>query len=441
MNPRQIRFIKNLRKLWKIKEYIKPLNKELGFTRLIKGTQEVFVNSNLIKSLQEITLIHEYGHIYYDHNLVDFKKWYDKIQESFRKFHPGKKDLGRTTLHRILNICMDLQVNSTLLDSSQLDLMKANGYQLMTPEYYQVPPMLKFYQYIDDVVKKLQFVQVTLGDGIGTSEIDPLLIPEIVDDMDKEGMEEGSNESQNSNSEDKEGNDYSSDAEEIEGDEYFGNDESEDPINGSESEAREDFSPEGHFKSFVMSPVTVAHRIDDILELIRSYKLDFQSDSLRLYNRNSRGNRNLMYTSLKNKLLLHKHKLAVIVDVSGSMGSKIPKIILNSLKKYQQSFHSDSIVVLWDTNLVEEYSITKLPKEFYLGGGTDMTSALHYVVSQKKFDKVLLISDFYDYLQRIDSFVKESHIDAFYISYGVKQEELKKSLPSFVNGKFIQNLG
>ena len=114
-------------------------------------------------------------------------------------------------------------------------------------------------------------------------------------------------------------------------------------------------------------------------------------DSMKLYNRGIRRNKDgLMYTSTRTKRNTDQMKLGILIDVSGSMDIREISAAINSLGELKLTLHPQSKVVLWSTDLNQEWSITdNFPRNPNKGGGTDMLSGIRYLLRDGYTDIVV----------------------------------------------------
>jgi len=107
------------------------------------------------RDVKEIALLHECGHIYFNHTSVDTKKEIKSIRAIF-------KELNRDFLlimqyggpMSFLNIAMDFEVNSKLLTIA--NVKHINSFvKICTPEAYDIPVLDSFRDYYRPLIEKL----------------------------------------------------------------------------------------------------------------------------------------------------------------------------------------------------------------------------------------------------------------------------------------------
>lgn len=136
-------------------------------------------------------------------------------------------------------------------------------------------------------------------------------------------------------------------------------------------------------------------------------------DSMKLYNRGIRRNpQGLLYTSTRTKRNTDQMKLGILIDVSGSMDIDEISAAINSLGELKLSLHPQSKVVLWSTDLNQEWLITdKFPAYPNKGGGTDMLAGIRYLL-RDGFTDIVVYSDWET--PYMDSVIEEAKANSIY---------------------------
>ena len=157
---------------------------------------------------------------------------------------------------------------------------------------------------------------------------------------------------------------------------------------------------------------TINYKVDEvdvaINEVIRNIKKrvvkrDFKRDVLKKYNHGI--NKKTITPSISNKVTLSMDpKLVFLIDISGSMDTRlIDRILLSiskNLKKINRGLKYD--IIAWNTQLARHYrdvSPLKRIPTIPCNGGTDMAGGIKYF--RENFDKnaiLILVSDFEDNL-------------------------------------------
>ena len=151
----------------------------------------------------------------------------------------------------------------------------------------------------------------------------------------------------------------------------------------------------GHFigNKYEESEVNDEGTIKNFLSKIMVHKPVYMQDSLRHHNHGTRENKDgILYSSKKLKVNITKQKLAVLVDISGSMDATSVLKALKALRGSMSSLSYDSKLITWDVSLCDEFPITKVPNTVYEGGGTDMAKGLEYCI-EKGFTDIVIYSD------------------------------------------------
>lgn len=122
----------------------------------------------------------------------------------------------------------------------------------------------------------------------------------------------------------------------------------------------------------------------------------FRFDSMKHFNRKSRGNTNLIYTSISKKVLKSRDKWGILVDVSGSMPNKALCSILRVFSDdICDIIDPQSIVVTWDIDLNQKFLVSEVPTKFNSGGGTNLTNGIKYL-EKLNCKRIMVYSDFED---------------------------------------------
>lgn len=169
----------------------------------------------------------------------------------------------------------------------------------------------------------------------------------------------------------------------------------------------------------------------------------FKPDSMKHFNRKSRGNTNLIYTSISKKVLKSRDKWGILVDVSGSMPNKA---LCSILRVFSDDIGSivdpKSIVVTWDTMKQQEFLLSEIPNSFRSGGGTELTNGVKYL-EELNCKKIMVYSDFEDWnCIRLNAELmkaKSNGISVYCFSPNIKEESKGKgTLLSCFNPEFSE---
>jgi len=162
-----------------------------------------------------------------------------------------------------------------------------------------------------------------------------------------------------------------------------------------------------------------------------------KQDPLYNFNRGKCGHDGVMRMRTSVQQVYRPGNLIAVIDVSGSVNIELVKALLNELKKYRSNFGYRSRVILWDTDLVEDLSFKEI-KEICGGGGTDIALGINYAKKYLKSDadKLFIISDFEDYLDRWVREISTLRSDVFGICWG--GSDGKSALQSACNRKNLK---
>lgn len=151
--------------------------------------------------------------------------------------------------------------------------------------------------------------------------------------------------------------------------------------------------------------------MSQFLNVGKEYRVDY----LRHYNHGSRENKDgILYSSMKRHIQETKTKIAILVDVSGSMDTKVLLDGLGAIKAAENVIDKDSVLVTWDTHKCQEFNIRNIPTKVREGGGTDMAAGIRYLV-RKGFKKIVLYSDMETEVSDIIEMMKAKEVEMYTI--------------------------
>ena len=163
--------------------------------------------------------------------------------------------------------------------------------------------------------------------------------------------------------------------------------------------------------------------IKQFLSRFLDHKQQYLHDSLRHYNRGTRENpHGILYSSMKRKVQQDKTKIAILVDVSGSMDSDMLLKGLGAIKAAENVIDPASVLLTWDTSKCQEFKIREIPERVRSGGGTDMESGVRYLVN-KGFKKIVLYSDMETEVAGIIDLMKENKVEMYTICTDACEED------------------
>lgn len=432
------------RKMWRTE-------KQLGYTNTSANKRYYDINianDTGSREVEDIVLLHEIGHCYFGHNDLDIREELLLVKSMC---DGAGLPFSATLLYggpmRFLNIAMDLEINSKLLTVGNIKAMKKFGFELCTPEGFQIETGESYRSYYMPLLEKARAFMDKSPSGAGDGEEE-----EEGDgggDSDKEkdkgksgsGKNKGKGNGKGNDTDDKipgtrndTGDDLSSDSpltgiEEIDDallkEGYIGGDvKAKDKSNKSDTSTVKEKEKEieeaeegeanssgkkniGNSSAFTSSIVIEAENtpkeIEKFLRSILGNSYDFLMDPMRLWNRGSRDRSSgVIYNSLKQAPQRKRKKLGILVDISGSMDITNIKNAAQSLKDCSKILDKGSMFVTWNTDLGQQFPIMNIPDQIKVGGGTDMVAGINYLVKQG-FTDIVVYSDFETYgLETVD---------------------------------------
>ena len=432
------------RKMWRTE-------KQLGYTNTSANRRYYDINianDTGSREVEDIVLLHEIGHCYFGHNDLDIREELLLVKSMC---DGAGLPFSATLLYggpmRFLNIAMDLEINSKLLTVGNIKAMKKFGFELCTPEGFQIETGESYRSYYMPLLEKARAFMNNSPSGAGDGEEEE----EGNDggDSDKErdkgksgsGKNKGKGNGKGNDTDDKipgtrndTGDDLSSDSpltgiEEIDDallkEGYIGGDvKAKDKSNKSDTSTVKEKEKEieeaeegeanssgkkdiGNSSAFTSSIVIEAENtpkeIEKFLRSILGNSYDFLMDPMRLWNRGSRDRSSgVIYNSLKQAPQRKSKKLGILVDISGSMDITNIKNAAQSLKDCSKILDKGSMFVTWNTDLGQQFPILNIPDQIKVGGGTDMVAGINYLVKQG-FTDIVVYSDFETYgLETVD---------------------------------------
>ena len=417
------------RKMWRTE-------KQLGYTNTSANKRYYDINianDTGSREVEDIVLLHEIGHCYFGHNDLDIKEELLLVKSMC---DGAGLPFSATLLYggpmRFLNIAMDLEINSKLLTVGNIKAMKKFGFELCTPEGFQIDTGESYRSYYMPLLEKARAFMDKMSSGSGEGEGDSDGDGDEEKDKGKSGggKSKGKGNGKGNDAGDKipgikndTGDDLSSDSpltgiEEIDDallkEGYIGGDiKAKDKSNKSDTstvkekekeieEAEESNSSKnrsiGNSKAFT-STITIEaentpKEIEKFLRSIIGNAYDFLMDPMRLWNRGSRDRSSgVIYNSLKQAPQRKRKKLGILVDISGSMDISTIQNAAQSLKDCAPVLDKGSKFVTWNTDLGQEFPILDIPEQIRVGGGTDMVAGINYLVKQG-FTDIVVYSDF-----------------------------------------------
>lgn len=403
---------------------------ELGYTVRNNRHYDIVVAGDTGRwDVSDIVLIHEVGHVWLGHcdvkileELRDIKKRLEDKGLSFKslRYYGGPR--------HFINICVDLEVNSSILTKGNIQAMKDFGVESVTLDSMEVELAKDFRGYYDQLIDKLKdYIEKNnlpvdaedqtktmpgIGaDGVGRSLQDlmddsdiqeaineALIEQEILDELEKEPYKTG-------NTKESLTRNYSATESSVEDEEAdMGMDDSErDKSTEEKKKEQANISSKKGIKGIGKTPETSAEievydndvkTIKRFLASIIHSTLSYQHDAMKHYNRGTRYNTDgIFYNSIRRKVDRKRKKLGILIDVSGSMDTGSIVGAVSSLKTSLNVVDPASELVTWNTHLSERYKITQIPEKVRIGGGTDIAAGLGYL-AENRFTDIVIYSDF-----------------------------------------------
>lgn len=369
-------------------------------------------------------LIHELGHIYYNHMDIDISKELKDVKNLCTSlgYNYSAIMLYYGGPMSFLNIAMDLEVNTKLLEEDNIRVIKDElDADPVTRSKYGIPEDAKFNTFRDyyeplfkhavednaeeDYEQLKQNIKEALKNGkgkLGAGLSDVPVNGNSIEIDDEEISDLLKNE------------DYKSGGSSEEGEEDTVGSELNSHNNGNKSIGKGSSSRNTEI-SDGSSSEDIKNFIKNIIDDKRSP--EYNHDPMRHYNRGTRRNNSgLLYNSTRRRpsVLKRTRKLLVCVDISGSMDISDIKTATQSLKEIFRDIHPDSKFVTCNCNIDEVYPICNIPDNIGTGGGTDMAAGIKYAI-ENGFTDIVIYSDFCTDLDSMSDLIEENNIKTYSI--------------------------
>lgn len=329
------------------------------------------------KMLHDIIYLHELGHIYCEHLLVNDTIEYDRIKQLyFDKFNSEPTDVY---LHNVLNIAYDIEVNDKLLTLGNIKYLREHKLKPQLARYYGAPSGNRFdtyYQYIIDQCDKDQNLHTDMLVNVMAKELRKNNI--LIDDRDSQEVLAVANQLDNSGG---------------------ATDDQDQDESGSKS--NQGSRPgQGAACSWIQMNKSIKELKEQLLKWkIKDYEVnhDYKSfpDAIRLHNRGIRGSSGILYSSMRRKRLSHISekpcKLNILVDVSGSMNRELVRRVVATIND-SCNLTSENRLITWNTRLVNDIDLSNFNGKFGVGGGTDIMAGIEWCIKQG-MEELIVISD------------------------------------------------
>ena len=326
----------------------------IGYCTKVSGRgYEIHLSKELDKLVRNVVLIHELAHIKLGHADIDLEKARDIIEGLFKEVKSGECYISLTSARQITNIAMDLEVNSKYFTSKNIKVMSDANFPPYIRTDYKPPIEYKenWIEYARELVK-----------------LDRRTLPKMrANDINDSSIKSISSE-------------------------LIGRAEDVIIVNKDDEMTIKSIGTSGETGEKKESLKENSKKMIEFLQSILTDKRVTQFDSMKIYNRGTRGRSNVIYTSQSKKVRKDISRLMIVIDVSGSMDNRDISIAIRSCAGLAKQSGIEAKVVYWNTQKCQEYDIQDIPEKVSSGGGTNIFASLDYA-KRKGFDKVVLYSD------------------------------------------------
>ena len=423
---------------------------------------KIFVNS-ADKDLEKFLLMHECGHIIFNHvdntekktlgvasrirsRFEQYKEWFDNEDSFFEYFKSY-----------LFNVVEDFEVNSKLFTRDEFEgfcvrlqsLLNDSNARGMWPEDYGYPIGKTWREYLAYILDNLEpFLQKTK------------------DKMDSDSANSTKEKSKSSNSkstkqektkkhpgfskeqlqkikddfESKKSSSLEKTAKKIEDRETFGENDGFSETYGDSSHVTEitEITPEKH---------VTFEDLNKIFEKTVFKKTSSQSRRDQMYNVNRRklGNSTLIVPRNVSRQEFRPDNFYVLLDVSGSIDTNFSKKVVSFFNEFGKKYGKDSRLIMWDSKLCLDKKLKDIGTEVVYGGDNNLADGITYIeknyVKGKSDVKCFLISDFYDDLPKMRKSLRKGKATWYAINWHGDGDFLKTILPDWkIDYKDVWNL-
>lgn len=375
-------------------------HRELGYATKGGSKYEINIANDFPdKEGTQVALMHEIGHLYYGHcDKTDLVKEFKDIERICKENNRSFKRVMRSYSgpHNFVNIAMDMQINSTLLTRKNIRTLVDAGFTPCTPELYNIEipdDELNFRSYYLPLILKVMEEQPenetstsgtdeAAGDSIPEADVMQDL-PESISAFDDE-------------------EDLSDDIlDSIMDEEYSSGSEKglEDNVALRTTVGREmglTVIGDGTDSDLSLSVQELSDKvIKKFLLSILGKTAGMVPNVIKSHNRGTRNDGSgILHTMPKRVKAVHKKKLGILVDVSGSMGHEDLIKAISTIRETAPNLDPSSVVVTWNRKLVEEWTIMDMPQSFRTNGGTDLAEGITYL-DEKGCEEIIIYSDLF----------------------------------------------
>ena len=377
---------------------------------------KLFVNS-ADKELEQFLLMHECGHVIFNHvdnaekktlgvasriraRFEQYKKWFDN-EDSFFEYFKG----------HLFNVVEDFEVNSKLFTKDEFEescvrlqvLLKDDSARGMWPEDYGYPIGKTWREYLAYILDNMEpFLQkmkdqMEGNDGNGSSG---------------KSSPSSSKSGKSSSSKEKSGNKTKGegDGEETKGensstgfskeqlqklkDEFENKKSSSLEKAAQQIEERETFGEndgfgetygnEGHAIGTVDNTPETNVTFDDLHKIFeenvfKKVNLQVKRDQMYNVNRRKLGGSTLIVPRNVSRQEFRPDNFYVLLDVSGSISTEFSKKVVDFFNEFGKKYGKDSRLIMWDTHLCLDEKLKDIGTKAVHGGDNDLAEGINYI--------------------------------------------------------------
>lgn len=363
---------------------------------------QIVISDNYMPSVSETTiayqglLLHELGHIYYNHHdLFINKDAHNRVLAKLKSMTDIKEpaDLAPQYTAKLMNIACDMEINSKLFNPNEYvalidqlnehlkergaiscfyDTIKQDIIEGIHPDYKQYPRGLSHKEYLDLLLDEIELDQTQTLVG---SELYRTI---GMGDRDKSGVEQ------------------------VSGDLVQQIIDNTNNMIGDNGEASTELQEQTEL-------------LREIMVMFKRIQKQYNKDQLYNYNRGKQ--QDIMLNKYRKQYKSVFTENIFLVDISGSMDKQLLSNIINTIIQCKTS--NKNRLVLFNTNIVNDRYITSCdPNKIKIGGGTNLWNALTQLKVEPN-NHVIIISDFETRnMHDIEEWCKQHSVTAIDVGHG-----------------------
>lgn len=150
----------NKENMWNTKKQVAYATKDVDNHYQIVVAKDLIdsLSTNVRQDVKLAIMLHELGHIYYAHVNMPFAEVFTEIENICKEVGVDYKECMKTYggVMNFLNICTDLEINTTILTYGNINLMNSVDIKPLVPEVYNMTMQSDFRSYFRPLIEKFR---------------------------------------------------------------------------------------------------------------------------------------------------------------------------------------------------------------------------------------------------------------------------------------------